>query len=115
MTPDKWKWFGHPAHFILGQRCRFHMATKAGKYLISTVGELPKTGTTVELMQWDTLGASECFYETFVFLAGRKCSSKNCGCGLPDISGMEVDSLRSITAGEATKTHYRMCKKWSTR
>jgi hypothetical protein len=34
------KWFGHAGHFILGHRCRFHLCTQVGKYLVSTVGEL---------------------------------------------------------------------------
>lgn len=39
-SPSSWEWYGHPAHFICGDKCRFHLATKVGKYLVSTVGEL---------------------------------------------------------------------------
>lgn len=34
-----WKWYGHPAHLIVGDKCRFHLATLVGPFMISTVGE----------------------------------------------------------------------------
>lgn len=33
----------HAGHFICGSRCRFSLNTYVGKYIVSTVGELPKT------------------------------------------------------------------------
>lgn len=46
IPPEKWKWFGHPAHFICGRDCRFHLATKIGRWLVSTLGEyLPDEGS----------------------------------------------------------------------
>lgn len=39
INANEWEWFGNAAHFICGRWCRFHLATKVGKYLISTVGE----------------------------------------------------------------------------
>lgn len=33
-----WKWYGQAAHLIVGQWCRFHMATEIGPWLVSTVG-----------------------------------------------------------------------------
>lgn len=39
-TPkDKWGWMPHPAHFMCSDRCQFHLATKVGRYIVSTVGE----------------------------------------------------------------------------
>src|SRR5437016_1034197 len=32
-------WLPHAAHFIMGSNCEFHLATKVGKYIVSTVGE----------------------------------------------------------------------------
>ena len=40
MSAADWKWYGHPGHFILGDKCRFHLATVVGPFMISTVGEL---------------------------------------------------------------------------
>ena len=34
-----WEWYGNAGHFICGHSCRFHLCTKVGSYLISTVGE----------------------------------------------------------------------------
>lgn len=39
MIPQKdWKWFGQAGHFICGQWCRFHLCTKIGRSIVSTVG-----------------------------------------------------------------------------
>ena len=34
-----WIWFGTPGHFICANYCRFHLCTRVGDYLVSTVGE----------------------------------------------------------------------------
>jgi len=39
ITKDKWIWMPHPAHFICSNDCRFVLATRIGKYIVSTVGE----------------------------------------------------------------------------
>lgn len=39
VSREEWEWFGTAAHLIVGQDCRFHMATIIGPWLISTVGE----------------------------------------------------------------------------
>ena len=36
---NSWVWMPHAGHLIVGQECRFHLTTRVGKYLISTVGE----------------------------------------------------------------------------
>ena len=40
MNKDKWIWMGHPGHFILGDKCVFHLCTYIGGYIVTTVGEL---------------------------------------------------------------------------
>ena len=135
---SKWEWFGNAAHLIVGQWCRFHMATLIGKYLVSTVGEYwPERGSReihakVADPQWlaknihrkgddfdheyfkrfgyEEIGCDR-KYETFVFKAGERCKAKGCGCGLPDIDGSELDSLAANDAGTATKNHREMCAK----
>lgn len=137
---SNWKWFGHAGHFICGHQCRFHLATKVGKYLVSTVGELwPERGSReihakVHDPQWlaenihlkgdifdhaymSRFGFEEVGcdrkYETMVFLAGKPCKSKSCGCGLPVISGSELDFQGYNNAGDATRGHLKLCQKWS--
>lgn len=118
-----WEWFGHAAHFICGRWCRFHMATKVGKYLVSTVGEYvhPRHSNGSEMQEAGWLKANApgedigCGrkYETMVFLAGKRCSSKDCGCGLPEISGSELDFRGYNTAREARDGHMALCVKWA--
>lgn len=85
---SEWEWFGNVGHFILGYRCRFHLCTKVGPRLVSTVGELTPHG--------------------------ERCSSEECGCcGIPTIDGSELDSEGYNRAGEATVGHMRMCERWS--
>jgi len=36
---DEWVWMPHAAHLMVGNDCRFHLATYVGGYIVSTVGE----------------------------------------------------------------------------
>jgi hypothetical protein len=133
---SEWRWFGHAAHFICGQDCRFHLATQIGPWLVSTVGEYLPDSNVREILAdsrgiqlqgqgdarradwmrkvgWESIGY-ERLYETMVFRAGKPCQSTECGCGLPELaSGSELDFEGYNTAGDATRGHYRMCEKWS--
>lgn len=114
MSVARWKWFGHAAHFICGHRCRFHLATKVGSYLVSTVGELPKFSPNDPDSSgpFETIGSGRT-YETMVFKAGAPCKSKGCGCGLPEISGSELDFKAYNDAASATVGHLQLCRKWA--
>ena len=104
-----WQWLGYPAHFLCAHSCAFHMATKVGKYIVSSVGDYRPDGMDKKKV---TIGAGEnSFFETYVFKAGGICS---CGCGEPRIdSGCEIDGIRSATATEARKRHLAMCRKYA--
>lgn len=135
-----WQWFGHAGHLCVGQWCRFHLCTKVGGFLVSTVGEYwpergvreihaevhdPKwlndnrhlKGDTFNSAYMKRFGFEEIGcgrkYETMVFPAGVPCSSLECGCGLPEIGGSEEDVNGYNDAKAATQGHYEMCKKWS--
>ena len=112
ITPDKWEWYGYPAHFICANDCRFRLATKVGKYIVSTVGDLHYIH---EKGKRQTLGAGDdSFFETCVFRAGSVCADNGCDCGEARIlDGMEIDGIRAATAGEARKTHMEMCRKYA--
>jgi hypothetical protein len=132
---DQWEWFGSPAHFICGDDCRFHMATLVGPWVVSTVGEwLPDSSSWhiyagsigVELegrgdarradflnkVGYIEIGSGRA-YETMVFEAGKRCDVGGCGCGMPSISGSELDFDGYNDAGAATRGHNEMCEKWS--
>lgn len=99
-----WKWYGYAGHFIGGKKCAFHLCTRIGLYLISTVGDYCPNG------KRETLGASEnSWFETFVFHCdGEKPS------GDPNILDfMELDSERYEKSIEAERGHYRYCEKYA--
>ena len=141
-TQENWKWFGHAGHFICAQWCRFHMCTKVGKYLVSTVGEYWPERRSREIhaevhdAEWlaknvhlkgdyfdaaymkrfgfEQIGCDR-KYETMVFQAGKSCAAKGCSCGLPEINGSELDFAAANDAGTAANNHMTLCRKWATR
>jgi hypothetical protein len=104
-----WKWFGTPGHLIVAASCRFHLCTQVGKYLVSTVGEYypDRNQTKPEEIGCDRL------YETMVFEAGEPCAAKGCGCGLPDISGRDLECAGYNRRGDANEGHLKMCEKYA--
>ncbi|MGD0968648.1 MAG: hypothetical protein ABR949_10205 [Candidatus Aquilonibacter sp.] len=111
---SEWKWYGHVAHFICGARCRFHLATEIGKYLVSTVGEMPPTRDAYS-DTFEDIGLGR-KYETMVFEVGGHCVEAECGqCGLPHPdSYSELDADGYNDAGAATRGHYAMCERAAT-
>lgn len=128
---SEWVWFGHPAHFIGGFDCRFHMATKIGNYIVSTVGEyLPEhevremiahlkgvklTGTGRDRLDnyLVKVGFEELAYgrkyETMVFHAKKSKSVKSYSPWvIADATGLEVNGYNE--AADAAKGHMRMCE-----
>lgn len=139
-APSEWNWFGHAGHFICGQSCRFHLCTQVGDFLVSTVGEYWPERPVREIhadvadpawlranrhlrgdefdaaymkrFGYEAVGYNR-LYETMVFRAGKPCSSRKCGCGLPQISGHELDFEGYMTAAAATRGHMALCEKWA--
>ncbi len=132
---DQWEWFGDAGHLIVSSKCQFHLCTLVGRFLVSTVGKyLPDEevreiiaryrGVTLsgkgdarayDFMRqigYEEIGADRTF-ETMVFLAGERCNSADCYCGMPKINGHELDADGYNDAGSATKGHYAMCEKWA--
>lgn len=108
----KWKWYGHAAHLIVGLDCRFHLATEIGEYLVSTVGEYLPDESVREILAksrgkplegrgdarradwmrkhgYEEIGCDR-KYETMVFRVTGHCESPDCQCGLPTISGNDL-------------------------
>lgn len=143
ITKDKWIWMPHPAHFICSMDCRFVLATKVGKYIVSTVGELWQDRQVREIhagvydpkwleenkhlkgdyfdnayykkFGYEDLHLTGWKYETMVFKAvKRKPQNKEDTCCPFKIeSGSNVDEKWYKTAEEALKGHYKLCNKWS--
>lgn len=105
---SKWVWMPHAGHFILGDKCKFRMATYVGKYIVSTVGELKSRGDSGE-NGWGRIG-SDRTYETFVFKAKK---SKNDCCPFVMADASEIDSDGYNDQKSAYKGHLRLCEKWN--
>ena len=106
---DKWKWFGLPGHFIAATSCRHHLCTQVGRYLVSTVGDYFPRGDNA-CAKRERIGCDR-YFETFVFkLTKGQC---DCGCGLPNFSTSEIDSLPADDAKTADKNHRTLCRKYS--
>lgn len=130
----EWRWFGHAGHYICADNCLFHLCTLVGEYLVSTIGELVPESEAREILaksrnivlegigdarkrDWlRKVGFAEIggrLYETMVFLAGKPCDTPKCGCGLPTISGENLDFAGYNSAKDAADGHYAMCEKWA--
>lgn len=139
---SKWEWFGHAGHLIVAYACRFHLCTKVGGFLISTVGEywperavreihakvhdpqwLAKNGhlkgdhfdaVYMQRFGFEEIGVGR-KYESYVFhVSEDRCTSEECGCGLPVISNLgEVEGIGANHAKEATTNHHILCLKYS--
>lgn len=111
---ETWKWYGNAGHLCVSNWCRFHLTTLVGDYVISTVGEyFPPHATERDCPQKPApIGSGEdSIYETMTFKwTGNTCE---CGCGLPNIDGSELECKRYKTAKEATIEHYKTCEKYS--
>jgi len=105
---EKWKWFGHPGHYCCADRCLFHLCTQVGKYLISSVGEMPNSANTGLV----DIGCNR-KYEAMVFKWKNKCNDKKCGCDMPEIIPSELEMLPSNNRDDAQKNHMKLCKKYS--
>jgi hypothetical protein len=131
---SEWQWFGKPGHFICAYDCRFHMCTKVGDYLVSTVGEyLPdesireikaqqrgfvlegrgdmRRADYMEKVGYEEIGYAR-KYETMVFKTdGTSCDSEDCNCGVPGIIPTELEMGAYNDAGAATTGHLAICEK----
>jgi hypothetical protein len=127
-----WEWFGLAGHFICGDRCQFHMTTKVGTVVVSTIGRLlhdegsreitagvrgvklvgkgdARKADYMKKIGFDEVGFGRKF-ETMVFRTDGVCP---CGCGLPSIIPSEID-FDSYNEDEAARLgHLAMCHKWS--
>ncbi len=137
---SEWEWYGTAGHLCVGRYCRFHLATKVGKFWVSTVGEyLPPEGTREVLAEsrgvklagmgdareadymnkigYETLGVGDdSIYETMVFHAGQRCESPDCNCGMPvPEDWSNLDGRRWATAREAREGHMFFCHLYATK
>ncbi|MBP8235143.1 MAG: hypothetical protein KAY22_22860 [Rhizorhabdus sp.] len=103
---SEWKWYGYAGHLCVGSRCAYHLSTRIGKYLVSTVGHYlpnPKTGV------METIGSGEAYFETQVFNCGGEEET-----GDPIILSYDtVDGKRYAKSIDAERGHYEFCQKYA--
>ncbi len=106
---ETWKWFGMPGHFIGASDCRFHMATRIGPWIVSSVGAYAPSHSRDTLIE---IGFDRT-YETMVFKAAEcDCPGDLCeGHALEDTT--ELDMLPAKDPKTANANHMAMCLKWA--
>jgi hypothetical protein len=133
-TKADWVWMPHAAHFILGHKCRFHLATyiPGQDVIVSTVGEyFPDEGVRetiaksrgvilkgrgderehdyMQRIGFEKIGCDR-IYETMVFKA---VPGEKCGCAFVAADGSELDFHGYNDAEAAYAGHIELCEKWS--
>ena len=131
---NNWTWYGNAGHFICAQWCEFHLCTKVGNYLVSTVGQYMPPESSREIIArsrgveldgrgdarladylkkigYEDIGFERKF-ETMVFRAGERCAEPTCNCGMPRIDGSALECSGYNTAGEAAAGHLELCNKF---
>ncbi len=131
MSKQDWVWMPHAGHFICGDKCRFHLNTRVGEFIVSTVGEYWPDAPTREILAdsrrirlegrgdareadymrkigYEDLGLGR-KYETMVFKA--KESSHKC-CPFTMDTPTDLDMAGYNDPGEAYAGHLEMCEKW---
>jgi hypothetical protein len=98
---SSWKWYGNAGHLVVSEKCRFHLATTIGDLLVSTVGDYFPDGNGSQ-----TEIGSNRMYETMVFSAKELCE---CGCGMPEIDGNELECVGYNDRAAANVGHMEMC------
>ena len=101
----EWEWLGYAAHLCVSNRCLFHLATRVGTFIVSTVGHyLPDAHS-----QPTSIGGGDSdLFETMVFRVNGVCT---CGCGAPEHDGHELLTRRYATPKKANKGHLAVCRK----
>ena len=104
---DEWVWYGYPCHLIVSAYCLFHMGTRIGNVLVSTVGDYRPDGPD-NLVR--TLPASPgSYYETMVFLCDGEDED-----GDPNVIDWgEIDVDVYDTHRNARNGHRAICEKWA--
>ena len=106
ISRDQWEWFGNAGHLCVADFCRFHLTTKVGSHLISTVGEYYPPSQINREKPENISG--DFIYETMVFFIDGACP---CGCGLPLHSGIDIICNKYNTPKEATDGHESTCER----
>lgn len=100
---SKWVWYGYAGHLVVSTRCAYHLTTRIGNFLVSTVGHyIPRGQDNME-----SIGAGKHdYFETMVF----NCLGED-KVGNPIINGSELSCIRYKTSNLAELGHRHQCDK----
>lgn len=99
-----WYWCGYAGHLIVADQCRYHLNTRVGNVIVSTVGDYRPSHKGGER---ERIGCDR-FFETYVFRAKDTARPE----GEP-LSYSEIDSAGTDDSEESESQHYAMCEKWA--
>jgi len=110
INQEQWEWYGFPGHYNRAQWCLFHLCTKVGNVIVSTVGEMIPPGESVH----QEIGPDR-FFETMVFnTSEERCIDPECKCGMPVISDFRELAFQGYnTAEDAHQGHMEICQQWA--
>jgi hypothetical protein len=98
-----WKWYGYAGHLIISRDCAYHLNTRVGSFVVSTVGAYYPKGQ----KEMERIGAGKHdFFETYVF----HCMGEVNGDAV--VNHSEIDGKRYKNSRKAEAGHYAMCWKW---
>lgn len=104
---SEWKWQGMAGHFICSDRCRYHLTTVVGDYLVSTVGDLHLTPE----REMESVAVNPTsYYETMVF---KTAEVLVCGCHAATSREIEARYYGNVKCSEVDSGHFDMCMKYA--
>jgi len=109
---EEWKWFGYPGHLCISNRCGFHMCTRVGNYLISTIGHCfdKEDKELISLVP-----KSSDLFETMVFPYKHDTEDKfeDAYPAQYNFPQEEIDFERYTLPDKAIKGHMKFCNKYA--
>lgn len=105
--PVKIEHLGFPGHLCVSSSCRFHLTTRVGRFLVSTIGAYVRPD---KPQVWTEVGYNRKF-ETMVFRVIGKCA---CGidCGQAAVEYSEIEMVGYNDPASAQLGHAKMIKKY---
>lgn len=99
---DEWTWYGFAGHYIGGRQCAYHLCTRIGDRMVSTVGAYYPDRTS----DMQTLGiGDDDFFETMVF----PCDGEDEHGNINILEWSEIESHSYPTSIAAEIGHRNIC------
>ena len=120
---EEYQSWDRPSHFISAPDCQFGHTTLVGKYVISSVGEMPlhnsfrDLGTSLSPDGKFMYIGNGRIYETMVFeWSGELCQEEKCNCGKAMIkNGREFAMRGAMTREQCLENHDELIEVFSHR